>query len=462
MSTVRLIWPAGLADSAAGLARAGGVVMVRSMASSSAVSSAWSVAVALLARWREHGERVDALLERPEVRALGRTERARCQHLLYGALRHMGRVEAHLAAWLPRPPRPVVAAVLVVAGFELIEAGAAEGGVARVVHHAVEGAKAVAASPEARMVNAVLRKLAAALAAESAPAAGAAAEALARWHSHPGWLVERWLGQWGPEATTALLEWNQRPAAVHIRWRSTTIDPGSVPGLQPTAWRGFYQVEPGSWTHVEPLLQSGAAVVQDPATRLAIELLAPAPSEDILDLCAAPGGKSVAVADALKGAGRVVAWDLPGPRADRLRENLARIEGVKVALVLGDLLKTGRRLLAEHGLPETYPAVLLDAPCSNTGVMRHRVDVKWRLQAEDFRRHARQQSALLAAAARLVAPGGRLVYSTCSLDAEENEHVTAAFVRHSRGEWDLINEAFGRPWEHGHDGAAVFLLRRRG
>jgi 16S rRNA (cytosine967-C5)-methyltransferase len=427
----------------------------------SAVSPAWSVAVALLARWHEHGERVDALLERPEAQGLGRAERARCQYLLFGALRHRGRVGEHLAAWLPRPPRPVITAVLEVAGYELIDLGAVEGGVARVVHHAVEGAKALATPPEARMVNAVARKLATALAAEVVPGANAPPAEAARWYSHPRWLVERWVGQFGPAVTCALLEWNQLPAPVYLRWRAAGIDPAGVAGLASTRWPGFYSVEPGAWEKVEPLLTNGAAVVQDPATRLAVDLLAPEAGEAVLDLCAAPGGKSVALADALGGSGRVVAWDLPGPRARRLQENLARIQGVEVALVLGDLLKAGRRLLAEHGLPETYPAVLLDAPCSNTGVMRHRVDVKWRLQPDDFRRHARQQLALLQAAARLVAPGGRLVYSTCSLDSEENERVAGAFARQSRGAWELADEAYGRPWDHGHDGAAAFLLRQR-
>jgi 16S rRNA (cytosine967-C5)-methyltransferase len=113
-----------------------------------------------------------------------------------------------------------------------------------------------------------------------------------------------------------------------------------------------------------------------------------------------------------------------------------------------------------QGLPERFSAVLLDAPCSNSGVIRHRADVKWRLQPGDFARHARQQQELLAAAARLVAPGGRLVYSTCSLDAEENERVVAAFLAGAGGAWRLGAQALSWPPESGCDGAAAFLLRK--
>ena len=115
------------------------------------------------------------------------------------------------------------------------------------------------------------------------------------------------------------------------------------------------------------------------------------------------------------------------------------------------------RLLFEH----RYDAVLIDVPCSNTGVMRHRVDVKWRLQAGDFKKHPQQQLSMLHAAARCVAPGGRLVYSTCSIDAEENEHVIREFFA-SRAGSAFKREAsvLSRPWAERHDGGAAFLLRR--
>lgn len=454
-------------------------------------TTAWPAAARLLARWLDRRERVDELLESLGGSLTG-TERARCQHLVFGAIRHFGRIDAAIGRLVSHSPRFATRAVLLVAGFELIEAHTERGGartsaseagttnapdqptaaddgrVAKIVHHAVEQTKQLASPAEARMVNAVVRKLAGVL-AEPPPPKLATAEVLAEYFSHPVWLVRSWLAQFGAAATRALLEWNQQPAPVYARWRSSSAEPtedrsscaeaakgeakaegaprctptGSENGprvqgagseepvptwFKPTAWAGFFEIPPGHWAEIEPLLQSGRIYLQDPATRIPVELLAPAAGELVLDGCAAPGGKSLLIADTMR-QGRLVAMDLPGARIGRLKENLARVPaGVEVALVQGDLRQDPAGLLREHKLPAQFSAILLDVPCSNTGVMRHRVDVKWRLQEGDFRKHPRQQLALLWAAARLVAPGGRLVYSTCSIDTEENEHVVQEFL----------------------------------
>jgi 16S rRNA (cytosine967-C5)-methyltransferase len=421
---------------------------------------AWPAAARLIARWLERSERLDTLLDTlpPELHG---AERARCQHLVFGVVRHFGRLEAALARLVAHPPRFATRGVLVVAGFELIDAAgeaAADGRVAKIVHHAVEQTKTLASPAEARLVNAVVRKLAAALASPAPPAAAEPAQ-LAEYFSHPEWLVRAWLAQFGAEATRALLEWNQQPATVYARWRAAEEPP---PGfLKPTKWPGFFEVESGRWGEVEPLLKTGKLYLQDPGTRLAVELLAPQPGEAVLDLCATPGGKSLLIADAMK-TGRLVALDLPGARIDRLKENLARVSGVDVALVQADVLEGAETALRAHKLPGSFAAVLIDVPCSNTGVMRHRADVKWRLQAGDFKKHPRQQLALLHAAARFVAPGGRLVYSTCSIDTEENERVVAEFFNsRAGGPFKLEASTLSFPWVTGHDGAAVFLLRHR-
>jgi 16S rRNA (cytosine967-C5)-methyltransferase len=496
----------------------------------------------LLARWLENFERVDALMD-SLPRTITGVERARCQHLLFGAVRHKGRIETHLRRLVERAPRSRLKAILLVACFELIEgegggvtsaatadnatavadttatadnntavadttaaadnttavagntaaadntiaiagnttavadATATEAHTARVVHHAVGQTKTLASAPEARLVNAVVRKLAAAFAEEKAPGKLADAEQLASWFSHPDWLVRRWLAQFGAAGTRALLEWNQQPAPLYARWRTPgrAPDGAALAWLTPTRWTNFYEVKPGNWAAVEAALAAGDLYLQDPSTRLAVELLAPRAGETILDACAAPGGKSVAMADALRANGAaadekkslIVAMDLPGARLGRLKENLARAPaGVEVALVQGDLLQAGAALFGEHDLPAEYDAVLLDAPCSNTGVMRHRVDVKWRLQPNDFARHARQQLALLEAAARRVKPGGRLVYSTCSIDAGENGQVVAEFLTRPRGSggdgrFALEKSVQAQPWVDGHAGAGAFLLRRR-
>ena len=410
-------------------------------------SDGWETAVLLTERWLATQERVDVLLEQLTP-GLAPQERARAQHLFYGVVRWADRLDAALAGLMARAPRTKVRAVLFVAGFELLERGAEA---AQVVHHAVGKAKTVASVKEAGLVNAVARKLAARLAEKPKTLAEAA--------SHPAWLVARWEKEFGATETGELLNWNQTPSPVYARWRKADAP---VPDfLVPTKWPDFFELKAGHWDEIRRLAQEGALYLQDPSTRLCIELLAPQANETILDACAAPGGKSLAIADAMK-TGRLVALDEPGPRLERLKENLNRVAaGVQVALMPGDLREVGAKYFRDHNLPESYDAVLLDAPCSNTGVMRHRIDVKWRLREGDFAKHASQQLALLRAAARLVREGGRLVYSTCSIETEENEAVVRKFLAESRTPWTLEKHVLAFPWSDGHDGAAAFLLRKR-
>jgi 16S rRNA (cytosine967-C5)-methyltransferase len=423
-----------------------------------APQSPWSAAVRLTARWLDLHERIDVLMESLPPGLEG-TERGRCQHLVFGVVRHFGRIEAALKRLVAHQPRFITRAVLYVAAFELIEAsegGPDVGQTAKIVHHAVERTKELASAAEARLVNAVVRKLATILEGQKVPGAIAPAEVLADYFSHPEWLVQRWLASLGAGPTRSLLEWNQSPAPLHARWRDPSRP--APEWLLPTEWKDFYAVPSGHWSEVGPMLSAGSLYLQDPGTRLAVALLDPRPGETVLDLCAAPGGKSLLIVDAL-GTGKIVAMDLPSARIDRLKENLSRTAGVGAALVQADLQEGAGAVLEEHGLPSQYSAVLIDVPCSNTGVMRHRVDVKWRLQEPDFAKHARQQGALLASAARLLAPGGRLVYSTCSIDAVENEKVVEAFLDRNRG-MSLAGSSTAVPWVDRHDGAAAFLLRR--
>jgi 16S rRNA (cytosine967-C5)-methyltransferase len=422
------------------------------------LQSAWVPAVRLVARWLDLRERVDVLMDSLPGGIDG-TERSRCQHLFFGVVRHFGRIESVLGRLVAHPPRFITRAALYVAGFELIEAsaeGADMGRTAKIVHHAVERTKELASPAEARLVNAVVRKMAAVLAEQKTPGPIAPADVLSDYFSHPEWLVRRWLASFGAGPTRKLLEWNNTPAPLHARWRDPSRP--APEWLQPTEWKGFYSVPSGHWQEIGPLLNAGSLYLQDPGTRLAVEALDPRAGETVLDLCAAPGGKSLLIVDALV-SGRIVSMDLPAARIDRLRDNLSRTAGVGAALVQADLLEGGASVLKEHGLPVQYQAVLIDVPCSNTGVMRHRVDVKWRIQEADFPKHARQQGALLGAAAALVGPRGRLVYSTCSVDAAENEKVVDAFLDRNRA-FSLKKSVIAVPWIDRHDGAAAFLLQR--
>jgi 16S rRNA (cytosine967-C5)-methyltransferase len=425
-------------------------------------SNGWTLAVILTERWLARNERVDSLLEQLTP-GLPAQERARAQHLFFGVVRWASRLDDALDGLMSHEPRTKLRALLLVTGFELREGGAES--TAQVIHHAVEKAKTVASPAEARLVNAVARKMAGRLAEKTANPAVEFA--------HPEWLVARWTRLFGAVDTAKLLEWNQTPAPVYARWRKS----GSPPDfLLPTRWPGFFSVGAGHWDEVRKLAGDGALYLQDPSTRLSVELLSPQPHETILDACAAPGGKSLQIADAMAAgpaqpgesapgagtAGRVVALDEEGPRLERLRANLSHAPAaVGIALMPADLRKAGPRFFKEFNLPESYDAVLLDAPCTNTGVMRHRIDVKWRLREGDFDQHAAQQGELLRAAARLVRTGGRLVYSTCSIDPAENEEVVQRFLRGARG-WKLERHTAAFPWVDGHDGAGVFLLVRWG
>ncbi|HEY3755173.1 MAG TPA: transcription antitermination factor NusB [Opitutaceae bacterium] len=423
---------------------------------------AWPEAARAVARWLSERERIDALLE-GLPRELEGVERARCQHLVFGVVRHAGRIEAALDHLIAHPPRFETRAVLLLAGFELIE-DRDPGVQAKIVHHAVEQAKTLASPAEARLVNAVARKLAAVLGGQEPPPKLAGADALGSFYSHPVWLVRRWLAGLGAGPTRALLEWNQTPTPVFVRWRAPLAAGVSpAPWAKATPWESFFEVESGHWAQVEAEIDAGHAYVQDPATRLAVDLLAPKDGDSVLDACAAPGGKMLHIADRIR-EGRLVAVDVSGlepgdVRFRRLKENLATSR-VPVQIVGADVLNPRlREELERQKAPTEYDAVLLDVPCSNTGVMRHRIDVKWRLQEADFGRHSRQQYKMLVAAAQWVRPGGRIVYSTCSVDPEENDQVVTRFVK-ARPEFRLEGQVIATPWADGHDGAAAFLLRR--
>ena len=359
-----------------------------------APQNGWDHAVVLLERWLDRRERVDVLLD--EARLSGE-ERARCQHLLFGAIRHWSLLDGLVQSHVARLPRTRLQAVLLVAGFELLEGRAKSPAV--VVDYAVGRGKRLVSASEARLVNAVLRKLAVDVVAHVEKALGAAdpalgATGLAAIFSHPEWLVERWLRQFGAEAARRLLAWDQEPAPVHARGLNGWKPPADHPAFAPTAWEDFYRIRPGRWSGVERLIREGKIYLQDPATRLAPQMLAVRKGETVLDCCASPGGKSLLLAEAMTRAAapgqvsspggaaavRLVALDRPGPRLERLKENLARVSGMDVAIVQSDLLAAAPKLLEELNLPPMYDAVLLDAPCSNTGVMRHRVDAKWRLR----------------------------------------------------------------------------------
>jgi 16S rRNA (cytosine967-C5)-methyltransferase len=200
-----------------------------------------------------------------------------------------------------------------------------------------------------------------------------------------------------------------------------------------------------------PSFQQGLFYIQDPSTLLAVKELDPSPGQKVLDLCAAPGGKLTYIAQLMNNEGQLCAYDTSVERLELLKQNCARL-GI-----------TGMQIVSTtpHSAIPTphFDRVLLDAPCSNTGVMRRRVELRWRIRPDELQRLQREQLDLMCQAARVVAPGGTLVYSTCSLEPEENQGVVAEFQRTQPG-FKLQAERELQPFLDLVDGAYVARFTR--
>jgi len=408
----------------------------------------------LTAAYLAENSKANQLLDRLPSDFVGE-KRSICQSLFLGALRHGHLIRAAIKPHIRKGLRPESEAIFLVAGYEMTNSP--EEKHPKIVHHAVERGKNFISKGELGFLNAVLRKLPEALKninADNNPGA---------YYSHPDWLVAKWQKEFGVDAAMGLLEWNQQVPATYLKLYKA---PGSTPqGLELTEWPNFYRILPGAdWsTDLHPLLNKGTAYIKDPSTRLAPQLLAPKPGESVLDLCAAPGGKAYDLAHSMERKGHIVAVDLPSPRIQRLRENLANLqtESLRCTIIECDLLQLSEEILKTSKAPTSFDAVMLDAPCSNTGVIQRRTDVKWRLQPGDIKRCSKLQKELLAQSARFVRPGGRLVYSTCSIETAENRAVVDTFLQSELGKsFQLVDRSTSYPWQTGHDGAGAFLLMR--
>lgn len=417
-------------------------------------TTGWDAAVHLTEAYLSGDRKADQLLDELPTEFIG-DRRAACQSLFLGALRHGHRSKAALKGLLRKKAKPGVEAILLVSGYELLAADAEKH--PKIIHHAVERSKQLVNRFEQGFLNAVLRKLPEALAridAEAAPAA---------FYSHPEWLVSHWKREF-PQSYLQLLEWDQGIPATYLKIYDDSIQKPA--GLEATDWPQFYRITPKlSWQEdLHPLLNKGNAYIKDPSTRLAPALLAPQAGESVLDLCAAPGGKAYDMAHAMTGKGQIVAVDLPGNRIARLEANLSTLRSTDLncAIIESDLLELEAATFQAQALPIAYDAVMLDAPCSNTGVIQRRTDVKWRLRPKDIAQCAKLQLQLLHSAARFVKAGGRIVYSTCSIEAAENSEVIEQFLKSKSGQkFELVDTAISLPWKTGHDGAGAFLLRRK-
>ena len=396
----------------------------------SASTDGWKGAVALLVAFESGREHLDDLLEKhPPGRDHG---------LVMETFRQWFRIGRLLKGRLRKQPRPRLRALLRLALAEALWHGPDR--VAAVVHHTVECGRAMGLSPmELRFLNGVLR----AVFREETDFEEVRADPVG---GVPDWLWRRWLRRFGEERARALCRWNERTPPWYLRMTERPL------WAEATPFPGFYRVRGRQAKTALAALAEGRAYAQDPFAAIPVDLLDPVPGETIHDYCAAPGGKSREIAARMKARGRLLVLDRPGPRSDRLEQNLRHLEPAFVLQVRRSLEEA-----AEQQLGGRADGVLVDVPCSNTGVIARRPDVKIRLRESDIPSYADRQLDLLEKAARHVRAGGRLVYSTCSLEEEENEGVINRFLcRHE--DWRLRERRLSFPPEAGHDGGGAFLL----
>lgn len=398
----------------------------------------------LAVRVLERVERAGAYADLALHAALGRSalsvqDRAFVTELVYGTLRWRGHLDYLLGFALERDfdkLEPLVATLLRLGAYQLVVEDRVP--VSAAVDQSVRCARALGADRSAGLVNAVLRRLA--REASTLPLPGLEEDPLGHLThalSLPGWIAQRWLERMGPrEAARLASACNVRPpitlrtnpqrsdretllAELHERHSEVAPCVHAPLGIQ-LGRAG----NPGQ----DPAFVAGRFTVQDEASQLVVALLDPQPGERILDLCAAPGTKTGALAERVGPSGEVVALDRNRRRLSLVARSCARLGLENVHCLGAD---------ASQPLPQAatgpFDRVLVDVPCSGLGTLRRNPDARWRLRPEDPARLARTQGALLARAATALRPGGTLVYSTCTLAPEENEAVTEAFLSRSEG-----------------------------
>ena len=436
----------------------------------SSVTDSRIAAADVLADLRE-GLLLDAAFDR-RTTALDARDRRWTQELVYGLLRHREDLDAALQ---PRVRGGIarlhadLTDLLRLGVYQLLFMNSVPPYAA--IAQTVELAKIRHGIGASKLANAVLRRIdreREQLNGDDAVDDGDVAGQLARRHSHPRWLVERWIAQFGARDTEVLLQRNNEEARVILRpWgivreqletslERSGVTPDDVPLVADSLQlpQGTALLELAAW-------RQGNVFVQDPAATLVTRFAAIPAGAVVGDLCAAPGGKSLELA---RGARFVLAADRSPVRLTRMAANIERLDARNVSLIAMD---------ASAPAVKPLDMVLLDVPCTGTGTFRRHPDARWRLRHSDLALLAASQAELLRATADVVKPGGLLVYSTCSLEPEENDDQVDAFLGQHPG-WTLEpppagsvpDEVLDRgrlrvlPQRHGTDGSFAARLRK--
>ena len=404
--------------------------------------SARQIALQALRLWRKQKRFADSIISELLANTeLTPSDRAFALELFYGVLRNLTLLDFWIACLRASRVESGLRDILLLGLYQLFFLKTAE-------HAAVHETVSLAPKRQRTIINAMLR---AATRQRSDLLARAEAQLVFVRTSHPQFLVERWQQHFGIEHAERLCEWNNLPAPVYARINLLRIDRTEFLRAYPKS-----RPVPDNPNFVEvnslpsDALERGHCYIQDPSTAIACQLLDPQPGEKILDACAAPGGKTGYVAQLVENLGTIVACDRDLERLEVLKENMARLGVGIVQIVRHDW--TRGHVPSEIASVAPFDCILIDTPCTNTGVMRRRVDLRWRLRRTDFDRMQQRQIEIVRALIPLLKPKAALVYSTCSLEPEENEEV----VRRILAEMPSLRleaERDSLPFRDGLDGA---------
>ena len=421
-------------------------------------------AIFILARWLETSDFPDRLLTNSPDRGF-------IMDLVYGTVRWRRTLEWALQQLVKQAPEGETLAALLAGAYQVLFM---EEVPAYAAVHATVAAAKIASPNSASFVNGVLRNLGR---KREALLTALAQQPIGVRLSHPDILITRWTARYGAAETEALCHWNNTPSQTVIamlphaiqsdgktvgRSDGSTVQPSDCPTVQPlsphpAAPDTCFIVPHGMRVESVPGYHEGTFVVQDPATQAAVELLDVKPGQTILDACAAPGGKTAQIAARMRGKGRLIAMEKHADRIAMLRSTLMRTHMPWVEVVECDAVVP----VSEGAMH--FDRILLDVPCSNTGVLRRRPDARWRFNERRQQKLCATQHAMLANMLQRLAPGGRLVYSTCSLEPEENQRrVELALAANPQVQLAATTERL--PMRDGTDGAfaAAFVRNNAG
>jgi 16S rRNA (cytosine967-C5)-methyltransferase len=394
-----------------------------------AISTARKIAFETLRRVEAEGAYASDVLHTELGPSIKPEDAALATELAMGVLRWRGLLDVLLERQLQKPVARLDLAVALALRIGLYQLRFLERIPARAaVNESVELVKHARKTSAASLVNAVLRRAAAeasAPAAQIVPPDLPAAERLSILHSHPRWMIERWLARFGEAKTVALLEANNRAPRLscavhdpeHRKEILAEIEKAGLTGDNGQLLREAFAVSGGSPARTTAF-REGRISIQDEASQAVSLLLDVHVGDRVLDLCAAPGGKTMHLTRAAGTNGLVIAADLHPHRLRAMQAQLKRIGLANVHLT---------NLDATKGLPfsAAFDRILVDAPCSGTGTLARHPEIRWRLRPEQLPKLHRLQVKILSTALASLASGGSLVYSTCSLEPEENDEVVA-------------------------------------